>query len=492
MNRLKLAIFFFTLSLVLLGCSGDSSQSADDGAAATIDAQNTRIAELSAPTSESIPFDATSTEVPVIPTATASPTSIPEQDAGIVWKLEGLSGVYPVPEIGLAYAYWEAADMVQAINLDDGKVIWTIEGKGRLLGADKDYVYTLPFEQRIDAFDVETGEFQWFSTIPDKLGGFASQTGLLEVQSNANFLLVRGRYEYFAVDKNTGEAFVIQGSEAEVFDKVIVVDNGRGYLEPQAPLWDIGNRNRLPKCGGIVFDNVPDGNGAVIAFDANTGTELWTAKYPGYARQAFCPGSDKVDLSMNNIYLLALDFPVSNLVAIDGQTGEIKFVNQETTAARINTMPFFYEDASVVWSGGAVGINVFTQPEFGVTEARSEIDNLKIWENPSYSLFTVLGGFENILVGVQINESLTGIDKDSGEILWELATKDFYHLRLINDQVVYITLSAEFINIVDVRSGDTELIVPLRLSDSIPRITQYEENHLVVWNYGVIAVLRLP
>lgn len=403
--------------------------------------------------------------------------------------------MYPIPEIGMAYAYREAADMVQAINLNNGEVVWSLEGKGRLLGADIDYIYTLPFEQRVDAFDVETGEFQWSSTLPERPASFILQNGLSIVRSNENFLIFWGTNNSLAISKSTGEAFVIRGSGADVFGDVIIVSNGRGYIEPDEPIWDIGDRNLLAKCGEMIFDHGPEGSPSILAIDARTGAELWTVESLGYARQAFCPGSDRVDLNMKYLYLLVEDYPAFNLVAIDGQTGEMKFVNYGTTAALRNTDPrSFYETAPIVWSGGALGINVFTQPEFGITEARNEADNVKLWESSSYSLFSIIGGFDDVIVGVQTNESLTGVDRESGIILWELATKDFFHLRLINDVVVYTTLGDDLFNVVDVESGNIDLSLPLpsELSDFVTSIEIYGENYLVIWNDSQLAIVRLP
>ncbi|MCA9942169.1 MAG: PQQ-binding-like beta-propeller repeat protein [Anaerolineales bacterium] len=490
MYRLNFAILFLTMSLILIGCSGDSIQTVDEGAVATIDAQNTRIAELSAPTARNTPLETIVTEEPAIPSITPSPTSTPEDNAaGIIWKLEGLSGVYPIPEIGMAYAYREAADLVQSINLNNGEIVWSLERKGRLLGADMDYVYTLPFEQRVDAFDVETGEFQWSSALPERPNVFTMQHGLSLVRSNANFLLL----DQLAISKSTGEAFVISGSYFDVLGDVIIVNNGRGYIEPDEPLWDIGDRNLLAKCGEMIFDHGSEGSPSILAIDARTGAELWTTQSPGYARLAFCPGSDKVDLNMKYLYLFVEDFPAYNLVAIDGQTGEIKFVNRETIAVEWNTDPrLVYEAAPIIWGGGALGINIFSQPKFGITEARNEVDNAKIWENSSYSLVAVIGGYENVIVGVQINEYLTGVDKDSGIVLWEIPTSDIFNLQMINGSIVYRILGDGLINVVDVKNGNIDLTVPLNLSDAAPSLTQYGENQVVVWNYFRISVLRLP
>jgi len=504
MNRLKLAIFFFTLSLVLLGCSGDSSQSADDGAAATIDAQSTLIAELSSQNSESTAVQPTVATQPSTvaanpdPTSTTVSTVTPEPVPGVVWQKEGFTRVFPVPEIGIAFAYIHESQGIQAISLETGNTLWSLQGKGVFLWADEEFAYTLPFEQRVDAFDVHTGELRWFSTLPNPVQPFFPTYGLSEFESNQNFVLIpvrnRSFNEFVGVSKSDGQVYAIEGNEAEVEGEIIIVQNGRGYLEPQTPLWDIGDRSVLPRCGGTAFNNIDTDTGLVQAIDLNTGEEVWKVQLPGYVLYAHCSEQGNNESRPQQIFLLMKQWPVSKFVSVDALTGEVNYVNEGVTFSYSKARQLLEEGGNTVWGGEVNGLNIFSQLEFGITTARDTLDNTPIWESPDYSLFSIIDGYQNVILGVQSLGILTdpiliGIDASSGELKWTFKPEDedqtLINVRLVNDTVV--SIQSLHIYFLDIQTGN------VLFSDSdILEFEEFGDKQVVAWGYEKIAVYHLP
>lgn len=503
MYRLKLAILFLTIPFVFLGCSGDSQQNADDGAPATIDAQNTRIAELSGEDSESTDIQptvssqtSTATANPD-PTSTSLPTSTPEPVPGVVWHKEGFTRVLPVPAIGMAFTYIHESQAIQAISLETGDTLWSIQGKGELLGADKELVYTLPFEQRVDAFDVNTGELRWFSTLPDPAISMLSRGIFGEFPvSNQNFTLITvsryGGYAFVAVSKSDGQVYAIEGNDAEVEGEIIIVEKGRGYLEPQTPLWDIGDRSSLPRCGGIAFNNIDGETRFVQAFDLNTGNEIWTAQLPGLVvRYAHCSEQDNNESRPQQIFLLT----AGQFVSVEARTGEVQYVNAGVTFSYSKAIQQLDEGANIVWGGEVNSLNIFSQPEFGITTARDTLDNTVVWESLDYSLFSIIGRYENNILGVQSvgfpsRQILLSIDALSGELNWTFRPEDedrslLYDIRLVNNVVVSIFSSN--IYFMDMQTGN------ILFSDSdVSIFEEFGDKQIVAWDYEKIAVYRLP
>ena len=488
----KLTATFILVCLLSMACSGETSQSADEGASATIDAQNTRIAELSDGSPDNDITETVAVATTLSPSASATPT--PEPITRVVWREEGFSGVYPIAEIGMVVAYRADTDAVLAYSLETGDIVWSIEGKGRLMGADSDYVYTLPFDQRIDAYSFNTGELQWFSTLPESVSLPVQQDGLTEVYSNENLILFPARSNRFlAVSKADGQVNYLNGRQAEVMENVIVVEGGRGYQESEGPIWDIGEHNKLPNCNGTIFINSDADVGTIQAVEVETGNVLWTSQVPGDILEASCSDSAIAD---SVVYLSTLNFEnaIYYFVAINGQTGEVFYTSENVNHAGSKTTPLRGQ-TNETFAGEATGLSIFTQIGFGLTEARNVLDNSIVWERSDYSLFSVIGGFENIIVGVQTDLSLTGIDSESGDILWEFSYDDedtlLSELKLVDDVLVSIRVYHNFTrretSIIDARTGN------LYFSYSGgSRIETFGEMGIVTWDRSTISVVSTP
>lgn len=331
----------------------------------------------------------------------------------------------------------------------------------------------------------------------DPLEPFSQQFGFSQVRSNQNFVLIPIRHFSFnglvAVSKSDGQVYALEGKDAEVEGEIIIVENGRGYLEPQTPIWDIGDREFLPRCGGIIFNNIDYDTGLVQALDLNTGDEIWQAQLPGNVRYAYCPEHATDESYPQQVFLLTTQWPVSRFVSVERLTGEIQYVNEGVTYSYNEALQQLDEGGNIVFGGAVKGLNIYSQLEFGITTARDTLENTVIWESPNYSLFSIIGEYENTILGVQSvgfpgRQILLGIDALSGELKWTFRPEDedqiLFDVKLVDDVVISLFFDIYFI---DIQTGDLLFSAP-----GIFRLEEFGDRQIIDWGGGKIAVYRLP
>lgn len=160
------------INFLLVACTSNQPQ-----LAATIDAQNTRLAEIEVELGSPTPLSPTATAA-VEPTAVGIATQEPDlllptdsritpefeepspaepvaQEPSLLWSLEAESHAYNEDMVFIQ----TPQNTVHALDMSSGTTIWSLDTGGEVIAAGAGNVYVSPVSQRIDTYDTRTGEF---------------------------------------------------------------------------------------------------------------------------------------------------------------------------------------------------------------------------------------------------------------------------------------------------------------------------------------------
>ena len=259
-------------------------------------------------------------------------------------------------------------------------------------------VYTMDSEGVISAFDTETGRRAWRrATIPDR-----EKPGILSGLRNIGGLF--GHYPAFlggALALAQGQLFATSGAaEVLAFDAESGEEIWRSTVEAPIRAAPVVN-------GGRVF--VITVENQVIALAADDGRQLWT--YSGTSTPTILLGG--------------------TAPAVDGGVAVVAFTNGELLALRTDTGAMLWSDSVVTIRRTEAAANladivgrpvidrgrVFAVGQSGLMVAIDLRTGRRAWEAPVPGIFQpwIAGDF---LFAVTIDSEAVGIDARSGRILW--------------------------------------------------------------------------
>lgn len=439
---------FFSILLVTIFCISCSS-SVDSDLQATVDAQNTRIAELGNGNSIVEETPDSSTKTAISPTVDSGTSDVPTPTN----NFEALE----VPTLlwSTASRYWslmedqvfitDTDNQIKNIRLEDGSSTWISSEKGEVIGSDDLRVYLQPSEQRIDALDQATGESVWISLVNDAITSFTI---------GEHFIFLRTRTGITIVNKESGTNYVIPqniyGNFKLAPEDILIVQTGQSHTVGILPengetIWEVqANIDRARVCGDLfVFFTV----GKVEAIYAETGTTAWSVERPsGSQANISCSTSTLyqpffnlyealkrqnetifgpyIDLNSQNIFLSG-GSENGVLVALDHVSGNIRWIGA-------NSRSVFNLSAEIssdnIWLGEIEGFEIYSNPGFLLTQAYDAETHELLWQNSHIVLRKILGIFDNTIVGlawepsqslsVQSAPLIVGIDSVTGEEKW--------------------------------------------------------------------------
>lgn len=454
------------------------------------------------------------TDAPAIPGATnntpgSSEKPVPNADGPkLIWEDPGFSSQAIVG--GIVYGNLYTEKKIQAVELATGKVVWESNfDLAPIFGADRDFVYISTAAQRLDALDVRTGERKWHALLPDKPQKISTM--------KSSFIIVdgMGTHNFYKIDKANG-AILEQWSDRRypISENIYIVP----YLESGMQFVDINTGQvmwELPELRGYfqrgcndlyLYDKLPSEDGQpsalIEAVDANTGELAWTIGIPtgqegdayriGYPR---CPGDQYIDQSPSRIVSIDAESPfiyvpvaiyenpaqIANLGAVDQQTGQIQWIDTERNYAN--------------WLGEAAGLNIYSQPEFGLASAYDAQTKRLVWENDQILLAGLIGSSGNTIVGITVCcqnvfslSGFVGLAAGTGEVLWKIETAMqalSIKADILAGYFVYSPLNQAKLIFIDPKTGSVKADIDL---DRDPTSFTIEEGYLIV-NNGASVIL---
>ena len=476
------------LSLIACGNSGANDL------AATIDAQNTRLAlvEIEGQESEATPANTNANPSTVIPPVTAdASTPFPEPTETITPVLEG--SIENAPTL-----LWSAntknyvitpdrvyleepKGTVTARDLRTGSLIWTAENAGTILTADSTFAYVAAAEQRIDVLHANSGEFSWrvFTPEPIEMAPGAQSNVLVESDDPELVILslLLGSHSLsryvFHIEVGTGEI-----TQQTVLDPGGVVNDI--FITPHADigrslrtgelLWQIPERSEWEICGPfIVFLDVrrTENNEvyALVAYEIETGRGVWATPISGdsdgriecalggwfgnlpstfgynqiFARSTYLRFFKSFISPESRSVYFSDRFP-EPMLSFHLPTGELQTTGLPSTAdvsRRVDT----YE-----WLGETNSSLVYVHEGFGLTQAYDTMTHDLVWENAQLILDELIGGTSETLIGlVEVDvfsnaAIMVGLDPESGIEKWRYEyTADSTELRVIVGNYLFIS-----------------------------------------------------
>jgi outer membrane protein assembly factor BamB len=100
--------------------------------------------------------------------------------------------------------------VIQALDLENGNLLWTSNSTGLVLGANSENLFIVPSLRRIDAIDVKTGEPKWRTLL--EIEGI--KDGLFVASEEMVFVPIDGYY-IVVINSRTGE--VLSTYEGHIF-----------------------------------------------------------------------------------------------------------------------------------------------------------------------------------------------------------------------------------------------------------------------------------
>jgi outer membrane protein assembly factor BamB len=331
-----------------------------------------------------------------------------------------------------AFASYE--EKIKAVNLIDGNVLWEIEYKGNIIGADEDFVYVSPSSRRLDALDPKTGDFVWRALLEAGV--------ILQVYTTDNAIYIGAGKLVFSVDKTDGKITGVWRSEwSRTMDDYAFIywydqDSKLTAYEANTnnPIWDLKGSTQYLWCEEILVYTERNNKGKATAADALelfSGNILWRFEIPEYysvepiscfKRKPFFSKffsfttRNVVKSESDNVYFVVSDGPRDFLLAIDRLTGMQKWLGDLELSQP--------EQSNFQWLGEINNKILYSHRGYGITQAYSADDHKLLWENSQVVLSDILGDSNGVLVGTtDFHKSIVGINNE-GNTIWEYVDDD--------------------------------------------------------------------
>jgi len=434
-------------------------------------------------------------------------------DLKIVWSAEYFSepqnNLIPYVYLNGDKIYFETNEgTIQSREISSGRVLWEFSPSARVMGVDESHVYIKPNPLRIDVLDIKNGDFlnRILINIP---GGNISYP---LITSKKNFLVPftytisdLGPYAgYIIVDKNNGSIVSTSNTpyHRSVYhkDDIYVIRSGefiRGIsLESGEVIWelifgqDLQNALDIVECRDILYIvdyvNRPQ---ELIALNPINGNILWKIRDDLFSTNLYCHqdtifgfsnlnGSSMptIENGHETIYLSANASDNTPLFyAIDRLSGNILWSGNDYTSPFGPPEP----NGPYLFLGTTSNLVFYSHEDFGLTQAYSIYEHKLVWENPNVIFDKLIGVVGDKLIGISSSSTtsiITGLDINTGEILWQKEISDIERLVFIENNFLFIWVPSN-LHFLDPETGTINTSIPIErwLSD----VVAYQDGLLI-------------
>ncbi len=350
---------------------------------------------------------------------------------------------------------------IRAYDINEMSLVWSTNiGDGKIIHPDESNVYVQNAPQRIDAYDVKTGEYRWKSLLP---GIFIS---LVDYNDTENIYVItgptQGASEFLLLIINKTNGIVINtlnnitpmGHDFEIstYDKNLMLvyelgAKGAVNLFGWSPIsheilyqFDIWERPRA-FCNGILLYQKSIVPPNVEAYDIYTGKILWSKDIliDNNQMNIYCNDTANPNKAFdsNTSYRMLFRYSPSqfvemtkdyllvkrgdSLLSYSPRTGEANWdsIDFQETGRRFSSLK--------EWVGVIEDEVLYSSENYNVTQAYDLKTHQFLWENPDIYVNSIVGHYEGVIVGLEARDNfgvavihkVLGIDSVSGKLLWE-------------------------------------------------------------------------
>lgn len=417
------------------------------------------------------------------------------------------------------------SNLLKAVELDSGNILWETDFAGRLVGADWEFVYLTPSDRRLDTVDIQTGDRVWTSILP-KVSEMAfswSTKDTIAVPAEGN--------AWKFLEKSSGHEFsetslsVIHATE-EVFVQYSDDTDRLSASSSEDPvLWVITSVSRPTSCGNsiIYFDNENN----LVAIDVSNGEKMWEITAvdgilpycgerqgpnliytydsrnwsnrllgvePGYSTPSveiaiLGPSVDYDSFSVN----------LAPVTGIHLQTGQKLWTGPVSYPGFDRHDP---SDSITFWLGVEGGLVIYSHTGLFQTTAFDLVTHDFLWTNDQIVLHRLLGATDEVLLGSVMTsrfdgtENIVALNLRTGETHWVVETSGVYDFGIANGKFVYqpeVNVGPE-LRIIDIQTGVTQDPIKLRGEGQIifnkAKITAVRDLIVTHHAYKYITVVR--